>query len=204
MSVIFILAALGLTFGYTNPTYRGVTGNTDIAKESIKELVGEKAQYEAALQRTREIEEVRNGLLTKYNLITEFDRANLDKMVPDNIDSVRLVIDVNNIAASYNMSLRDIVISEPPVSTTRKDGSVAIARPTIYSYINLGFSVTGTYSNLVSFLSDLEKDLRLNDIDSLNIGEPDETSSSGAESKATPIAQYKMKVSFKTYFSTSK
>src|SRR3989338_4165963 len=100
MSIIFILAALLMTFGYTNPAYRGPSGSTEISKKSVNELIEEKTRYEEALQKTREIEEVRNGLLTKYNQVTDADRQSLSRMIPSNIDSVRLVVDVSNIASA--------------------------------------------------------------------------------------------------------
>ncbi len=210
MSIIFILAALGLTFGYTNPTYRGASGSTDVSKKSVTELIEERTQYTAALQKTREIEEVRNGLLTKYNLISEADRANLGKMIPDNIDSVRLIIDINNIATAYNMSLRDIDISDAKIPAARKDNPGSLLTPTGYSYINLGFSVTGTYASVLSFLSDLEKDLRLSDIASLSLvpsGDVSQTGQGGSGSKTKVVKtdpQYKMEISLKTYYLISK
>lgn len=207
MSIIFILAGLVLTFSYTNPTYRGMSGNPDISKKSVVELIDEKTKYEAAIQKTKEIEEVRNGLQTKYNLITNIDKQRLDKMIPSNIDSVRLIIDVNNVASAYGMSLRDISISDAPASTARKDAPVLGTQSGTYSYENLSFSLTGSYDNLVSFLFDLEKNLRISDVTSLSLDPADKESASASDSKTKNTKtdpQYKMKITLKTYFLGSK
>lgn len=206
MSVIFILAALGITFGYTSSTYRGVSGNSDISKKSVKELIEEKNKYKAAMEKVREIEEVRNGFITKRNLIKDTDNAKLNKMIPDNIDSVRLIIDVNNIAATLGMSLRDITISDAPVAAPRKDNPASLSDSNPYSYVILSFSLTGTYSDLVSFLFNLERSLRLSDVTSLNIESATESQISTDTKVKTPKGdpKYKMKVSLKTYFLKSK
>ncbi|HEY9584397.1 MAG TPA: hypothetical protein VJI33_02360 [Candidatus Paceibacterota bacterium] len=209
MSIIFILAALGITFFYTNPTYRGSSGNPDISQKSVKELLEDRIRYTAALEKTREIEEVRNGLLTRYNSITDEQREKLVRMIPDNIDSVRLIIDVNNIAAAYSMSMRDISLTEAPVSTARKDSPAAVISSDVYSYVTLNFSLTGTYSNLISFLADLEKSLRVSDIINLNIGASTrEVEGPGGVKNPkvqTPVeSKYEMKIGIRTYFLTGK
>lgn len=207
MSIIFILAALGITFGYTNPAYRGSSGDPDISKKSVTELLDEKVKYESALEKTREIEEVRNGLLTKYNSVTDADRQKLTRMLPSNIDSIRLIIDVNNVASAYGMSLRDVGISDAPVSAARKDNTVSVIQSAGYSYVTLTFSVTGTYDNLILFLSDLERSLRVNDVTSLSVdsaGDDTKTAQGGKTKIVKETPKYKMKVSLKTYFLPAK
>jgi Tfp pilus assembly protein PilO len=208
ISIIFILAALGLTFGYTYPRYNSLTGSPDLAAKSVVELKEAQIQYEEALRKTAEIEEIRNGLLTRYNSISEADRARINKLMPDNIDSVRLVVDINNTASLYGMSLRDISLTMPSQSLERKDTQATVVQSQLYSYAMLSFSVTGVYNNLTSFLGSLEKSLRVADITNLSIESvsPLSSSESAVAKKVNVPAEslYKMKVSLRTYYLSSK
>ena len=169
ISSIIILAAVGLSLSFTYPRYNRESSSFDIKEMSVKELQVEKIRYEAALAKTREIVEVRNGLLSKYNLISETDRQRLAKLIPDNIDSVRLIIDVNNVASDFGMTLRGINVSESLGDAPRKDATLAVPDSRRYSSVALDFSVSGVYTNLVSFLGALEKSLRIVDVTSIDI-----------------------------------
>jgi len=81
MSLIFILASLGIFFGFVRPHYSSEIGSADLSSKSVKELQAEVERYNAALEKTRQIEEVKNGLLTQYNSISEEDRKNITKLI---------------------------------------------------------------------------------------------------------------------------
>lgn len=203
MSIIFILAALGISFGYTKPTYNSMTNSSDLTGKSVAELKVLQSEYQAALQKVAEIEEVRNGLLTKYNAISEEDRTKIGKLMPDNIDSVRLVININNIASSYGMSLRDISFNDSSNSSQNTDGDTQaiIARSKLYSYITFNFAVSGTYDNLMSFLGSLEKSLEITDVVNLSIVAVSATGgSSGVKPNEVANQLYKMNLSTRVYY----
>jgi Tfp pilus assembly protein PilO len=203
MSIIFFLAALGITFGYVGPTYRGVTSGADLAKKSIKELQAEKLRYEDALSKAAEIEDVKKGLLVKYNSVTEKDREKLTKFLPDNIDFVRLIIDINNIASNMGMSLRDINFAGSEAPSVSTGNAIALSANVPYSSATLGFSVSGSYSDLVSFLNQMEKSLRLVDVESVKL-EPKEKTTAVSDPKikkvSAGIPAYKMTLLVRTYF----
>ncbi len=203
ISIIFIIASLLLTFMYVNPTYNGITGNSENSKKSIKELKVEKERYLEALEKVREIERVRDGLLAKYNAIQGSDREKLSKMVPENIDSVRLIIDINNIAAVYNFFLKDISIGQAPSTPVRREGMDlgSIAQKS-YPYVTLSFSISGTYNNLIAFLSDMERSLRIIDVESIKISSAKDTEIPIKGKVAEP--NYNMLVTLRTYFMNSK
>jgi len=86
-AIILILASIGLFFGYIDGTY-----------SDVKELRIEQADYDRALSNSKELQAERDKLLAKFNNIGTVDLDKLNKLLPDNIDNVRLVIDVDNIA----------------------------------------------------------------------------------------------------------
>lgn len=157
-----ILAALGLFFWYTNPLYRSVSGNVELEEKSVVELRASRAEYHEALAKAREIELAETGLLEKYNSISAEDRERILKLLPDHIDSVRFIIDVNTIAAKYAMTLQHIALAEEGAQST---GRRAIGpRTESHAAVSFRFSVSGSYDAFRSFLSDLESSLRVIDI----------------------------------------
>ena len=220
-SIALLLASVGVFFGYINPTYTAVTGSSDNKVKSVQELQATEKDYNDAFSKTREIKAIYDGLLKKYNTIS--GTANDDKiakLLPDHIDSVRLIIDLNNIAFKYGMSLSNILLTAPGAQNVpSKVGEVpgqtasaqaATALPTVigpnyrlYDSVKLGFSVTGSYSNFVSFVRELESSLRLVDIISLSFT----TSKTGQQASvssplATPAGSdiYTYVLTVKTYY----
>ena len=166
ISSALIIASLGIFFGYVNPTYGALSGAAELKERSIKELVEEQERYADALNKTKEIERERTGLLEKYNAIPLEDRERIEKLLPDHIDSVRLIIDVNNIASKYGMTLRNISLTD---SATEQAGSSRAIGPQAAraKEVGLKFNVTGSYDDFRSFLRDLEQSLRLVDVQSV-------------------------------------
>lgn len=177
VSSLLILASIGLFLVYVNPTYRKDTGSSNWKEQSVKELLTTRVRYREALDKTREIETARTGLLEKYNGISQDNRDKLQKLLPDHVDSVRLILDVNNIAAQYGMALKNIALTgsegasaeaTAPVSALAENERAIGPTGALYKPVEFKFSVSGSYDTLRSFLRDLEKSLRLIDVRSLS------------------------------------
>src|SRR3989338_5996455 len=167
-ATILLLASLGLFFGYINPAYRKETGSDAVEKKSVRELTTERAEYRAALQKTREIELARIGLLAKYNGIAAANREKLERMLPDHSDTVRLVIDINTIAAAHGVTLRNItVVDGVSGGASARAGAIGPSEK-LYETIELAFGIRGAYEDIRSFLEDIEKNLRV--IDPVSVG----------------------------------
>lgn len=169
ISTCLLIASVGVFFGYINPTYGAQTGKTELKEKSIRELRDESVQYSDALEKTREIEKVRTGLLEKYNGIPIEERERIEKLLPDHIDSVRLIIDVNNIASQYGMTLKNIGLtgSETTKPVEGTSGAIGPKTERIKS-VELKFNVSGAYDDFRSFIKDLERSLRLVDVISVS------------------------------------
>lgn len=174
ISAGLIIVSIAVFFGYINPTYGAATGETSLAEKSIKELEEEKARYTEALNKTIEIEDARKGLIVKYNAIPSEDREALEKLLPDHIDSVRLILDINNVASEYGMALRNISLAdEGPKGTTLGPGSEHVQT------VGLTFTVEGPYEKFRGFLRDMEKSLRLVDVTSIGFAAAEDAYSYG-------------------------
>ena len=187
-ATILLLVSLGIFFGYLNPAYRKETGSDVVEKKSVRELRAERAEYRAALQKTREIELARTGLLEKYNSIPTADREKLERMLPDHSDTVRLVIDINTIAAAHGVTLRNItVVDGASLGATR--GNAIGTSEKLYETIELAFGIRGTYEDFRLFVEDLEKNVRLVDPVSLSFAAPQ----GGAYDIAMTVRTYRLK-----------
>lgn len=150
--VIALLVSAGVFFGYVDPTY-----------EKVKATKLVDVQFNQALGKSRELQEIRDSLLSRFNTFSQEDLDRLVKMLPDNIDNVRLILDIDGIASKYNMRTRNVQITERAA-----DGADTINVNTgPVDSIVLSFSVAGSYDSFVEFLKDLESSLRIVDVLSL-------------------------------------
>jgi len=155
--LILVAAAIGLFAAYTDPTY-----------QASKELQGQLAQYNDALTKSQQLKSVRDQLLSKRNTFSDSDVSKLETVLPDNVDNIRLIIDINNVAARHNLTLQNVSLGD--VGNGVNGGSNALAAGSSGSAVNsvqVGFSVTTSYDGMLSFLNDLEHSLRLIDVEDL-------------------------------------
>lgn len=174
ISISLLVASVGVFLGYINPTYGAATGETELRMRSIQELREEQGRYTDALQKTREIEQARVGLLEKYNRITIENRERVEKLLPDHIDSVRLIIDINTLASQYGMTLKNITLLDAQTGARQQPKVSAIGpREERFKAVGLKFGVSGSYDDFRAFLKDLEQSLRLVDVGMLAFGARD-------------------------------
>ncbi|MFA5876935.1 MAG: hypothetical protein WC880_01075 [Candidatus Paceibacterota bacterium] len=148
--ILFLGLAGAIFFWYINPTYLGLQGS-----------LAEQAQFDAALSRSRELQDVRDQLLSRYNTFPQPDLARLQKLVPDHVDNVRLILDFDSMATKYGMRVRNVVIETPKERVSR--GQIGPDEKT-YESVILSFNVSGSYDTFRQYLADLEKSLRLVDV----------------------------------------
>ncbi len=181
-----LLMSFGIVLGYAKPTYQKETGSSNFPDKSIKELKVDIEKYSQAFDRMREVEDIKGGLQTKYNLISEKDRERLVKSLPLEVDVIRLIVDLTERSSAYGMSLKSISINKSSSSNSSsysRPGEIQnLNSVPKYPFVDLSFEVTGSYDNLVSFFGDLEKSLRLVELVSVGIS----SASSASPSASTP------------------
>lgn len=150
LPILFIVIAGGLFFGFIDPTY-----------SRVKELRAEESEYNEALNRSRELQEVRDSLLARYNAFSQSALQRLEKMIPDHVDNVRLILDLDAMASKYGMRVRNVEIETAESRANR--GQIGPEERAHESLI-LTFTVSGTYDTFRSYLADLERSLRLSDV----------------------------------------
>lgn len=157
---LLLALSLSLTFLFTVPRWRTPTGAAEFAQKSVTELRADEAVYADAFNKMREIELARSGLAAKYNAIKEEDRTRLLKLLPAHADSVRIVLDLENVARTHGMKLRSVNMSAPAPTTV--GGARAASEP--YEVLAAALVAVGPYEKFVPFLADLEASIRLADV----------------------------------------
>ncbi len=159
ISILGLIVSVWMFFGYIDPAY-----------QTNKELNAQKASYASALESANQFEQEKIALVSKYNSMDPVELDRLNTLLPDSVDAVRLIIEVNSIANRYGMSIKDTKVEGSENST---GGSVAAVAPDPnaqkFETLSFNFSVNGPYTNFISFLGDLEKNLRVVDISGLSV-----------------------------------
>ena len=168
--ILLILSSLGVFFGYVDPNYKGNGASSspgNYSAYSISDLNTELAKYQDISKSSAAIVLKETDLVNKEDTISTDDQTRLERMLPANIDNIRLIIEISQIAQGRNLIAKNITIGN---STSNNNAN---AGGNQYGTVSLSFTVNASYSNFLSFLSDLESNLRLVDITNITFAAND-------------------------------
>lgn len=158
-----------------------------VAKGMFTQVTQVKAindQYRSAIDSAKQLIQVRDNVQKDYNNLSADDRERLEKMIPNTVDNIRLVIDLNAVALRHGFSLRNIKAAvsgtgnaggasgsqkarvSPIGASSNSQASIAIP---VLDTVDISFSVTAPYQQFRDFMQDLEANLRIMDIKHLSI-----------------------------------
>ena len=130
----------------------------------VRALKAEVLQFDEALNKSKELQAIRDDLLQRYNTFSGSDLDRIEKLLPDNVDNVRLILDLDGIASKYGILIRNVSINDEVSSS----GEEIIVNQQTFGEIELSFSVTAPYSDFKKLMKDLEQSLRIVDLKRLN------------------------------------
>lgn len=193
MRFVIPIILIGMTitgfFMFVSPAYT-----------KVNELKVVATSYDEALTNSKALEEQRDKLTKKYSSI---DPENLDKLsvlLPDSVDNIRLILEIEKIASPYNMFLKDVKYNTDSQKTiTDPTQARLLQTPQAkkdYGDWDLEFSTEGTYLNFVNFLTDLEHNLRIVDVSSVSFS----SQVGGVAPNLTSSDIYKFSFKVKTYW----
>lgn len=188
LPIFLIILAIGGFVMFVSPQY-----------EKVKTLRQEVSAYDNALNNSKALESERDKLVTKYNAIDQGNLDKISKMLPDSIDNIRLILEIEKIASPYGMTLKDVKYEDTKKEeedTTPLAGADNEAINEDYGIWNLEFSTEGNYNNFIKFTKDMEKNLRLVDISSIGFSASDNLNSKSSSSNDV----YKYNFKIKTYW----
>ncbi len=155
--ILLILASIGIFFGYINPTYSG----------EVRALREEIRSYDAALRAAEAFREKEAQLLLERNGISDEGLERVENFLPDGVDNVQLILDLNALASRSGVSLSDFDIVES--ANTQQGAALELESEDAVDSLDLSVSATGSYDAFKTFLKGTEWSLRPLDLISLEI-----------------------------------
>ncbi len=145
--ILLFFTAIGLFFSFTDPKY-----------QEIKKIQAEVSAYDNTLNNSKDLLKIRDNLLAVYNNISREDLKRLELLLPDNVDNIRLVMDIDTIASRYGVVIKNLKFKSSP-SSENFDPKVEKIKS-----LDLSFSVDSGYETFLAFIRDLEDSLRIIDL----------------------------------------
>ena len=169
-SISLIVISGVLFFTIVNPMYG------DVSK-----LRTEVATYNLALNNSKELQATRDQLVDTYKNISQSDRERLDHFLPNTVNNIKFILEVERIANLHSMSIKNIKFDAKDTTDTKITASGTTSSITAasdkpvnlpYGVFPIEFTTEGNYDTFVLFLKDLEHNLRLVDIKSVSFSVP--------------------------------
>ncbi len=181
-NLLMIAGSIALYFLLINPLYTGV-GSIYQPDKGITTLKSINDSYDIADTQAKAITDQASAIISSYHKIPKDSLDKMKTMLPDKVDPIRLMSEVNLIINSNGFSASDLGYG--------KQGSTDGSGVSSYS---ISFSVKGSYSKFKDLLKKFENSMRIYNIVSLNFNVPPDG----------PTDQYIYKVNMETYYNTNK
>ncbi len=162
LPIFALMLALAGFLLYVSPAWSG----------PIQEAKSTIANNKRILAAAEEFEKRKNDLAAARNEIDPENLKRLEILLPDSVNNVGLILDLNALAARSGISLSNIDIqstSDQSGGAGAYDASLGAARPDPVSSVDLSVTAVGTYPALQAFLSGIEKSARLLDVNDLTV-----------------------------------
>ena len=141
---------------------------TNGAYQHIKGLQAQVGAFDDALDKAKELKSRRDSLLSKRNTFSAENVQKLERILPDNVDNIRFIIDINSVAARRNLSLRNVSLGTISDARTKPNAlAVGSSGDPVGSAV-VSFSLTASYEDFLAFLQDLEHSLRIVDVEKIS------------------------------------
>lgn len=187
LPVFLVLASIGVFLGFTK---KEIT--------TMKSLKAEAAEYQKAVDKSSELLKLRDSLLDKRNKISQSDLDRLGVLMPNDVNSTKLVLEIQNLAVNTHklafenpkydpnkkvtgdVKIATSATTDGTADTKTKTAPTATPRDNTqaqrdYGTFELEFTVIGPYDNFIKFIGDLENSLRIVDISQVDITPKDAT-----------------------------
>lgn len=184
--IILIAASIGVFIVIIKPRY-----------DELQATQTQVSSYNSNLDTAAKLKQSREELIAQYNSIPKEDLDNLRALLPDNVDNIRLIIQLDSLATRNGLSkLRnvDYQVVDNKTDASAQQSPESVRKP--YGEFVITFQTVGQYSNFLLFLADLERNLRLVDITSVDFSAQNDSQTDGK----APSLSNTYKVTLKTYW----
>jgi Tfp pilus assembly protein PilO len=156
LPILALMFSVAIFFIYIQPTWDGSIATTKAAIAADDQALAAASAYVAQ----------QNALIAARNAIDPADLARLQTFLPNSVDNVGMILDLNALAARSGMTLSNVDISATSNdngSGNSSNGAVPVSLDPVDS-VDLSLSAAGTYAAFQTFLQGVEKSERLIDV----------------------------------------
>jgi hypothetical protein len=163
--IVLITISVGVFFTYIDSEY-----------QDVLELKKIKRNFVAQEQQTKKIIKERKGLAERYEKIDARDEKGLSKLVPDHINNVELIVDIQRIIKEniQGIQISDISIVNLGSTNSKKNEKIKISDNKKYDSVDIKFSFTTKYNTFKRFINNVQTSLRILDVVSIAISSPED------------------------------
>jgi len=188
--VLLLVVSAGLAFSYIKPAY-----------ENLQEFELQEAELVDAIDEAKKLVEGYQILLRDKSSISEEDRRNLEKILPDAVDVIQLIVDIDVLTRENNLEIESFDIPyvdrEASMRTSASASKSGIKTQTGDPVGNamLTIGMKGSYEDFKEFLYDVERSMMLVDVVELRV-----QSSTGKNKDGTVYDVIKYEVGLQAYW----
>ncbi|MDO8424031.1 MAG: hypothetical protein Q7S54_00280 [bacterium] len=153
-ALFLLILSVALFFTFTNPYYK-----------KVETLRASALDYRNVLDNLSLVAERRDQLLVNYEEIPKAEIERLKKILPDNVDTVKMAQELDTIASRYGIAIKNVRIDKSSGQNVAQPVLPEFEKP--FDRTVLSFTFISNYSNFRRFLEDLERSLRIMDVRSL-------------------------------------
>lgn len=156
-----LIVAAGLIFAYIVPTYQ----------KSITASQAQIKSYENALAAAKGFTQKEADLAQQRAALPADSLARLNQFLPDGVNNVQLILDLDGLAARSGMVLSNFDIDVNSVSngSSNDPSALSLQSSNPVDSVQLTVETTGTYQQFRSFLAGIEQSLRPLDVVNLTV-----------------------------------
>jgi Tfp pilus assembly protein PilO len=179
LNLLLVVTVFAMYYLVIGPIYSG-TGGVWQPKDSIQSLRTINAQYDETLAQADGLYNQAQTLRAQYANVSPEQKAKMEIMVPNSIDKIRLLDEVDNLGRQTGLIFDSLAYAEGAASGA---GSVALGSASI------SFTVKTNYPKFKELMDNFEKSLRLFSVQNVSFSAP---------SKEGDLTSYQVKLN--TYY----
>lgn len=132
----------------------------------VQDLRLQETDLKEALANSERLQQSWDELLDRYNAISPNDLGELDVLMPNNVDNVKLLIEIDTLAQLLGLRIDSVEVQAVTDNNTENIEGAPI-NPA--GAVDMNFTLAGGYTNFTTFINRIESSLRLMDIQLLDI-----------------------------------
>ncbi len=168
--LLLIILSGTLIYWFTYPTYG-----------EIKVLRAQTELTQASLTRAQKASQTLAQKKTLSETFSVEERAKLETLLPDRVDALRWIVQLNEIASRHNGSIKDLKVVDELKGAIPELG-----------ISNINFKVVMMHDEFLDFLADVQKSLKLTDVTSASF-EPKGTTNAAKVDYIVNLRSYWLK-----------